>query len=87
MWSKCGFIFDDTRGLSATFFRFLSFSERRDGSSGEHFQIYPYLEQLRRPGAEAVGLAQVERAEVGVEGLVDLMTRVERGGGLAGAPQ
>lgn len=65
--------------------RFSSFSEkRREKTSREEeksISLVSYLEQLRRPGAEAVGLAQVEGAKVRIERLVDLRCFQQRGGG------
>jgi hypothetical protein len=51
------------------FFLSLVFGEKQRQRE-EIFQSY--LEQLRRPGAEAVGLSQVEGPEIRVERLIDL---------------
>ena len=51
------------------FFLSLVFGEKKRQRE-EFFQSY--LEQLRRPGAEAVGLSQVEGPEIRVERLIDL---------------
>lgn len=53
----------------------------RDGKNAESKKTSIYLEQLRRPGAEAVGLPEVEGAEVRVERLVDLVGVWEEKGG------
>ncbi len=60
----------DTRGPTGMpFFLSLVFGEKQRQRE-EIFQSY--LEQLRRPGAEAVGLSQVEGPEIRVERLIDL---------------
>lgn len=60
----------DTRGPTGMpFFLSLVFGEKKRQRE-EFFQSY--LEQLRRPGAEAVGLSQVEGPEIRVERLIDL---------------
>ena len=62
----------------------LSFSERkRRQKRSEQKKTNLYLEQLRRPGAEAVGLSQVEGPEIRVERLVDLgiLVKIKAGSG------
>lgn len=77
--------FLDTRGLrpaSSLFSKNEREREReRRQKRREQKKTSIYLEQLRRPGAEAVGLPEVEGPEVRVERFVDLVGVWEEKGG------
>ena len=73
---------DDRRVFFPSSLSLVFGEEERDGKRREQKKKNNlYLEQLRRPGAEAVCLSQVEGPEIRVEWLVDLGVWKRKAGG------